>query len=160
MPALSQVVSLDVVRQRVAARLRGGSPRQQGPVVWTDRGAQVLVHPDSLALRLTRGWLVARVELETDQTGRAPVTVVFFLGRGDQGAGLRAATTLDMADPDGLLTRWGRSVQAAVWDGVLDALEAATGAARDRQPAAKLRLSGFTTDGERLEARFRTEVPR
>jgi hypothetical protein len=99
------------------SRPRPGNPPFQ--VVWVDAGDEVLVHLESIAVRITGRNLLVSVDLETDQTGRMPLIVSFALGNGSDAAGLVAATD-DLPKGNGLLAaRWGRILQNAIWASLL-----------------------------------------
>ena len=92
-----------------------GSPKQ---VVWIDGGDEVLVHLDSVNVRILPNALLVSVDLETDQTGRTPLIVSLALSTGDA-AGLVAVTN-ELPQGNGLLAaRWGPNLQAAVWASLL-----------------------------------------
>jgi hypothetical protein len=85
------------------------------PVVWVDRGDEVLVHLESTQVRIQGTSVLISVDLETDQTGRQPLVVVFSLANGGDTAGL-VATTDELPRGNALLAaRWGRQLQQAVW---------------------------------------------
>lgn len=88
-------------------------------VVWVDGGDEALVHLDSLTTRISGNTLVVSVDLETDQTGRAPVIVRIALGDAKDPAGLVGTTDQVAHGHPLLVSRWGSVVQAAVWSGVL-----------------------------------------
>lgn len=99
--------------------LAGGDPTTTR-VVWTDLGDEVLVHLDSLAVEVRDGAIHASLDLDSDQTGRQTLTVPFAVGdRREDGAAVALTEDLPTGHA-GLAARWGRSVQAALWSGVLD----------------------------------------
>ena len=84
-------------------------------VVWVDAGDEVLVHLESIAVRIGARNLLISVDLETDQTGRQPLIVSFALSTGSDAAGLVAVTD-DLPRGNGILAaRWGRILQNALW---------------------------------------------
>jgi hypothetical protein len=88
-------------------------------VIWVDHGDEVVVHLDSVQVRLLPGSLLVSVDLETDQTGRATLVVALALGGTGDPAGLTAVTN---ALPNGLGTlsaRWGKTLQSAIWASLL-----------------------------------------
>ncbi len=86
-----------------------------GPVIWVERGDEVLVHLESTQVRIQADSVLVSVDLETDQTGRQPLVVALCLNTGADGAGLVAATD-ELPRGNGLLAaRWGQNLQAAVW---------------------------------------------
>jgi hypothetical protein len=88
-------------------------------VVWVDGEDEALVHLDSLTVRTVGTTLVMSIELETDETGRAPVIVRFAMGGPDDPGGLHVATDEVPHGPPALVSRWGQSVQAALWGSVV-----------------------------------------
>jgi hypothetical protein len=111
----------------VAARL-GGSVAANGDsapaatqkaVIWVDRGDEVLIHLDSVRVKIADRLLLMSVDLETDQTGRTALVTAFALGDDKDPAGLVAATD-DLPRGNGMLaSRWGRIMQEALWACVL-----------------------------------------
>ena len=109
---------------RLAGRAADGSvaPAATPPpqrVVWVDAGDEVLVHLDSIAVRILDTVLLVSVDLETDQTGRTPLIVSLALSTGNDAAGLVAVTN-ELPQGNGLLAaRWGPALQAAIWASLL-----------------------------------------
>jgi hypothetical protein len=106
---------------RMAGTPSDGSEFQGSPpasVVWVDAGDEVLVHLDSIKTQVTGQSVVVSIDLETEQTGRTPVIVVFALGADDQ-VGLIAATDEYPRGDGALVARWGAAVQAAAWSALL-----------------------------------------
>src|SRR6266542_2445993 len=62
-----------------------------GPVVWEDAGDAVLVHLDSVRVRLVDRMVVAAVDLEADHTGRGAIIVRLVFGAVNDGAELIAS---------------------------------------------------------------------
>jgi hypothetical protein len=88
-------------------------------IIWVERGDEVVVHLDSVQVRLLAGSLLVSVDLETDQTGRATLVCAFALGGAGDPAGLTAVTD-DLPKGLGTLTaRWGKILQAAIWASLL-----------------------------------------
>lgn len=84
-------------------------------VVWDDSGDQALVHLDSIVVKFLPNSLVVSVDLETEQTGRAPLIVVLAFGTDRDPAGL-VATTDALARGNAMLAaRWGRVLQETIW---------------------------------------------
>jgi hypothetical protein len=106
----------------VAGQPADGSPaaaRAPTTAVWVDGGDEVVVHLDSLTAHVLDGALVASLDLESDQTGRAPVVVRIALQGATGDAGLVAATDEVAGGHPMLAARWGTAVQDAVWSGLL-----------------------------------------
>jgi hypothetical protein len=74
---------------------------------------------DSVKTTVVGTTLVVSIDLETDETGRAPVIVRFALGSPDDRGGLVAATDEVPHGPPELVSRWGEAVQAALWGSLL-----------------------------------------
>jgi hypothetical protein len=88
-------------------------------VIWVDAGDEVLVHLDSIKVRLLARAIVVSLDLETDQTGCAALIVTFSLGGARDQAGL-VATTDELPHGNPLLAaRWGRVVQSALWSALM-----------------------------------------
>lgn len=89
------------------------------PVIWVDKGDEVLVHLESVHVRMLNGMLLVSVDLETDQTGRSPLVVVLAMGATNDPAGLVSVTD-ELPQGNGqLAARWGRVLQEAVWAAML-----------------------------------------
>jgi hypothetical protein len=87
----------------------------QKAVIWVDRGDEVLVHLDSVRVKIADRLLLMSVDLETDQTGRTPLIAAFALGDDKDPAGLVAVTD-DLPRGNGVLaSRWGKILQEALW---------------------------------------------
>ena len=99
----------------------GSTPPSSAPakVVWVQKGDEVLVHLDSMQIRIADNTLLVSIDLETDQSGRTPLVVPFALGTSGDLAGLIAVTD-DIPRGNGLLAaRWGKAVQSAAWSSLL-----------------------------------------
>jgi hypothetical protein len=119
------------LEQELRIRLAGApadgsaaSSTSSAQVIWVDAGDEVLVHLDSIQVRVLNRMIIVSIDLETDQTGRAPIIVPFALGGLRDQAGL-IATTHELARGNRLLAaRWGGVLQSALW-------AALTGLAKD-----------------------------
>jgi hypothetical protein len=131
------------VANEIAVRLAGApadgsAPPAEGPsdrVVWVDGGDEVLVHLGSATTRIVDGVLLFSIDLETDQTGRQPMTVAFALGDGSDGTAALAVTTELPQGHAGLAARWGDALQDAAF-AALGALADDHAAERDAAPNA------------------------
>ena len=116
----SQLASTLAVR--MAGAPADGSVLQEGSfaqAVWVDGGDEVLVHLNSLQVRILDRMLFVSVDLETDQTGRTPLVVALALGDPNDPAGLMAVTDELPRGHPLLAARWGRTLQDAVWASLL-----------------------------------------
>lgn len=123
-----RALAADTLRTYVRSRLRNGASGAR-PVVWQDGDRAVLVRTEGATLQLVDGWLVVEVPVRTEQTGDQTLRVVLALGRAGEGDGGRASGTAQCAAV-GLAVLWGEAALNAVWDGVLDAIEAVAGGGR------------------------------
>lgn len=114
------------LRKRLAGLPADGSAAAVGgnQVIWVDAGDEVLVHLDSIQVRILKQLIIISIDLETDQTGRAPLIVSIALGSPRDQTGL-VATTHELVRGNRLLAgRWGAILQSAAW-------AALTGLAKD-----------------------------
>lgn len=145
MPALRLSISATDLTRRLKERLRGDPPNAATRVVWQRDGDSVLVNTDSLTARLLDGWLVCNLDLQTDQTGRQTLQLVYFLGKNGEGDGLQAACTINAATTGAsqLAAAWGEDVQRVLWDAVLDAIEMMVYHAESLKKGTPITLGGF-----------------
>lgn len=108
---------------RLAGTPADGSPLTSrgvpGKVIWVDAGDELLVHLDSLRIKLMDRLIVASVDLECDQTGRTPLVCVFATSSGAGDAGLFCTTDEWPRGNELLASRWGEVVQNAIWNSLL-----------------------------------------
>jgi len=88
-------------------------------VVWVEDGDEVLVHLDSLRVQLLDRIVLASIDLESDQTGRQTLVVPLALASGPGPGGLLAVTEETPRGDSALVARWGRTLQEALWAGLL-----------------------------------------
>jgi hypothetical protein len=144
MRARSLTVGAADVQSRIRQRLIGVDQTAR-QVVWQSDDRAVLIRSDSVRTRLLDGWLIVAIELETDQTGRRTLELVYRLGTPKSGSGTGAAVKINAATPEALALAevWGADLQRVVWDAVLDSIEAAVAAVRRKEPRQPLVLRGF-----------------
>lgn len=120
--ALDETAATALIQRALAsgADLEQSGAGRARSILWSDFGDEVLVHIDSVQLRFVKRFAVVRVDLETEQTGRAPLIVTLALGSTQDGAGLVAATDALPRGNAMLASRWGRVLQETVWSGLLD----------------------------------------
>ena len=78
-----------------------------------------MAHLDSIQVRILDRIVLISIDLESDQTGRTPLIVSFALGNASDRAGLVAVTDEYPRGDGSLASRWGESVQAALWTTLL-----------------------------------------
>src|SRR5262245_54409035 len=135
MASLSLTIGVSDVQARIRQRLLGLHPTARR-AVWRSSSHALLIYVDRTQARVLRGWLVVGLELETDQTGRQPIELVFFLGAAQDGDGNGAAVRINAATREAAMLAeiWGDDLQRVVWDAVLDAIQVALQRARRDQP--------------------------
>jgi len=145
MPVLNISVSADQLAQRMQDRLRGLNSASPVTVLWIQQNSSILIHIDSLKLRVLTGWVLCSLDLECDATGRQTLQFVFYLGAPGLGDGLRAGSTINAATPQAaqMADVWGAAIQRVLWDAVLDALEAFLAQAASQNPGQPLAIEGF-----------------
>jgi len=87
-------------------------------VVWVAEGSEVVLHLDSVAVRLTPGHLEVDLDCETDETGRVAQRVCVALALPGESPNFAAVAGLPRA-ADRIATRWGPALQDAVWGTVV-----------------------------------------
>jgi hypothetical protein len=98
-----------------------GAAAQSAPpaqVIWVERGHELLVHLDSLAVRVRPGLLLASLDVEADQTGRTTVVTPFALPEPGRG-GLVAVTEERPRGDPAVVAHWGTTLQEAIWAALL-----------------------------------------
>lgn len=150
-PAVSDQYAAPQLAAAISVRLAGApadgssapASSPSGPVIWVDRGDEVLVHLESTQILIQNENVLVSVDLETDQTGRQTLVIAFSFCTGADGAGLVAATD-ELPRGNGLLAaRWGQALQSAVWATLLNMAQQH---AFERQMAPL----GFTVKGNTL----------
>ena len=154
MPALNVSLSADQLTKRMQDRLRGLSATPANTILWQQQSNRVLIFVDSLHTRLLTGWLLANLDLQSDETGRQTLQFVFYLGAPGEGDGLHAGATVNAstAQASKLAEVWGVSIQRVLWDAVLDALEAFIGQAAAQNPGQAVAIQGFQASPSGLAA--------
>jgi hypothetical protein len=151
MPDTTDTLDEPALAGEIGIRLAGtpadGSDQPEGPapqkVIWVDAGDEVLVHLDSTRVKIAGRTLLVSVDLECEQTGRAPVIVAFAIGDGSDEAGL-VATSDEVPHGNPILaSRWGAAVTASVWNSLL-------GIAEDRATKRGLAAASITAVGGQL----------
>lgn len=150
--ALQFSIRTPELAERMRDRLSDPKAPASSSVVWERDSRRVLLEPESLTVRTVDGWLLCQLDAHSDATGTATLQFVFYLGTGEDGAGVQAAATINAADLESarLADMWGEDVQRVLWDGVLDAIEASLQQAAETDPGGRLILGGFHCDGDTI----------
>ncbi|MGH8891779.1 MAG: hypothetical protein ACRDWY_00485 [Actinomycetes bacterium] len=129
------------VREALCGPNHGGQPE----VVWSDGGAQVLLHVGRLQVRTAKDTLVVAVDTETAEFGVAPLMVRFVFGSEGGPASLVAATDAHALGHPQVVARWGELFRDVVWAGFARLVEVTGGG----NPPIRLHV-----DKDRLEIGF------
>jgi hypothetical protein len=157
MESVSLMIGAADVQARIRQRLAGLNPTARR-VVWRSSSHAVFIYADLTQARLLRGWLVVGLQLETDQTGRQPLEIVFFLGAPQDGDGTGAAARINASTREGamLAELWGDDLQRVIWDAVLDVIQLAVQRVRRQHPGDPLTLRGFLATSEGIQVNLVT----
>ena len=152
MESVSLTVAAIDVQTRIRQRLLGLNPTARR-VVWRSATHAVFIYVDRTIARMLRGWLVVGLELETDQTGRHPLELVFFLGAAGDGDGTGAAVRINASTREAAMLAevWGDDLQRVIWDAVLDAIQVSLQRVRRDNPNEPLTLRGFSATPDGLQ---------
>lgn len=93
-------------------------------VVWSDRGAQVLLDVAHLHVTTVPSALVVGVDTTTVEFGTAPLVVRFVLGQEAAGGALVASTDADALGHPDVAARWGALFRDVVWAALLRYVDA------------------------------------
>ena len=96
------------------------SKGQDGPVIWSEDGSEVVVHTSSLSVEISDESLTASIEMSCDQCSRSAIVASFFLGKSDDLSNLNGVREQAPAGPKVLVGRWGRPFQDVVWLAMLE----------------------------------------
>ena len=111
----------------------------EGPVVWTRAGSELLIRNQDIAVKIDGNMLQVFVPVECDQTGLQIVTLRYYLGNEQQME--RMAVADQVIDAPEIITKhWGLILQESIWGIILMWLDADT-------PAGKI-AAGFALDSE------------
>ena len=120
-------------------------------IVWKKGTDSVILLIDSLKTKFVDGWLLCNLDLQSDETGRQTLQLVFFLGNSQDGSNPHGACTMNLATTQAvrLADAWGADLRRVLWDAVLDGIEAAVQITSDKKPGLALTIQGFgcTPDG-------------
>jgi hypothetical protein len=111
-------LAVDELAEALRARLGNGEPT----VLWSERGAEVLVHVDRLKAEIHEHGIAVRVPLEAEEAA-GTVSIALALASGDESPDLVAAAD-EHAEGEALLAaRWGPVLQDAVFAMLIALLE-------------------------------------
>lgn len=138
------------LKQRISDLLL--SPTGSRLAVWQGDTGSVLLHVETLQVRLLEGWMLVSLDLETDQTGQQTLQFIFCLGAANNGDDLNATATINAptANAAVLADAWGSTLQRVLWDAVLDGVEAAVASVRAQAGTGTLLLTGFHSGAQQL----------
>jgi hypothetical protein len=108
-------VPLAAVTKALRDALTGPDHAGAPTIVWSDRGAQVMLLLDSLTVRTVKDVVVIGVDTECVEFGRAPLVVRFSLATDAATATLVAATEGIAHGHPAIAARWGELFRDVVW---------------------------------------------
>lgn len=117
--AVDDRLTTDSLRAVLREALTGSQHTAQPEVLWENRGAQVLMLVETLAVHLLEDTIVVAIDTETEEFGVAPLIVRFHLGSGRDPAGLVASTDARVLGHMQLAARWGNLYRAVLWSALL-----------------------------------------
>ena len=114
--------SLSTIRNNLRKGLGVG---EDGPVIWSEDGSEILVHNESVEVEMDDGDILVFVTMNCDQTEESIVSIRFHVGT--DGPNNRTAVTEEA--PEGhpiIVGRWGPVLQQSIWDILLKTLDNST----------------------------------
>ena len=112
-------VPIDAVTKALRDALTGPAHAGVPTVVWSDRGAQLLLLLDTLAARTMKDLLVVAVDTECIEYGRTTLIVRFSLSTDPKGGTLVAATDGAAHGQPSVAARWGELFRDVVWAAIV-----------------------------------------
>lgn len=146
MVALKLSVTAGELGLRIRERLRGNAVATATKVTWQrPDGQRLLVDLASIKIKVLDGWLLCELAAQTDQTGRATLQFVFFMGRPKEADGLQGSATINAANlaATQIAAVWGADLQRVLWDVVLDVLEACVWQVSQQKAGQAITIQGF-----------------
>jgi hypothetical protein len=116
---------MDAVAGALRDALCGPRGRDRPEVVWTDGGAEILLHVGKLQARTVVSTLVVAVDTESTEYGVAPLVVRFTFGEDEGPASLVAATDAQALGHPAVAARWGDLFRDVVWAALARLVEVA-----------------------------------
>jgi hypothetical protein len=98
-------------RDAVCGPKHGGSPE----VIWTDGGAEILLHVRKLQVRAVQNAILVAVDTESAEFGVAPLMTRFVFGVEKGPASLVAATDANVLGQPQVAARWGELFRDIIW---------------------------------------------
>jgi len=108
-------LTLDVLAGAFRDALCGPRYRDSPEVVWTDGGAQILLHVGKLQVRAIENAVIVAVDTESEEFGVAPLMTRFVFGEDKSPASLVAATDAQALGHPQVAARWGALFRDVVW---------------------------------------------
>lgn len=108
-------VSIPVLAAAFRDALTGPKHVGSPEVVWTDGGAQIILHVGKLHVRTVTNTVVVAVDTESEEFGVAPLMTRFVFGEERGPASLVAATDAQALGHPQVAARWGDLFRDVVW---------------------------------------------
>jgi hypothetical protein len=97
----------------------GGLGAAPDHVIWVENGHELLVHLDSLIVRVRPGLVLVSLDVEADQAGRTTVVVPFAVSEEGNAGSLIAVTEESPRGDPAIVSPWGATIQEALWAALL-----------------------------------------
>lgn len=114
-PPEEVTLKLGVVAGAFREALCGPRHHDSPEVVWSDGGAQILLHVGKLQVRTTENTVVVAVDTESEEFGVAALMTRFVFGADKGPASLVAATDAQALGHPQVAARWGELFRDVIW---------------------------------------------
>jgi hypothetical protein len=111
----SHKVSMEAVADAFRDAVCGPKHRDSPEVIWTDGGAQIVLHVGKLQVRAVDNAILVAVDSESAEFGVAPLMTRFVFGADDGPASLVAATDANVLGHPQVAARWGELFRDVIW---------------------------------------------
>jgi hypothetical protein len=108
-------VSLEALGEAFRQAVRGPKHPDDPEVVWTDGGAQIVLHVGKLQVRAINNAILVAVDTESAEFGVAPLMTRFVFGADKGPASLVAATDANALGHPQVAARWGDLFRDVIW---------------------------------------------
>jgi hypothetical protein len=112
----------DDLQELIHTALGVTDKRRRNQVIWEQAGSELLVHLGETRVQVLKGMVLVGLTVESNESGKVEVTIPFAVGRTDRLAGMLVTTEPKPRGPTIIIDRWGESLIAAAWQGLLDVI--------------------------------------
>jgi hypothetical protein len=108
-------ISITAVADAFREAVCGPKHRDSPEVIWTDGGAQIVLHVGKLQVRTVDNAILVAIDSESAEFGVAPLMTRFVFGADDGPASLVAATDAHALGHPQVAARWGGLFCDVIW---------------------------------------------